>query len=534
MLAVQPEIEAKFKSARPLPRAALRAALQRLSRAVGPTDRHECRDLYLDTDDLWLLRAGVACRLRLRKDRAELVLKTLAPPRHGIARRLECEERLAPASFRFPGRLPGRTLRAWLEPLMGRQPVRVLFSLHQVRETCLVRPRAGVAFQVSADVATVEGASPAAVRRELEVELVEGRPEDLRPFAGPLTRALRLRPCRDSKFEFGLAAAGIALPALQEGGALRLRATDSLSTAAARVVARHSRCLLWNEPGVRLGLDPEKLHDMRVATRRLRAALRVFEGAWPAATAERLRYDLCWLGRGLGRVRDLDVHLDTLAEDVGELAPELRPALAGYLRQLGHERDHARAQMLRLLRSRRYAAFRRELETRFAAPPARADRVASEPVTELAPAWIRRALRRVLKAGRRIDAHAPPEDLHRLRIRCKRLRYVCEFLTDLYGKPARRTARAAAGLQDILGAHQDATVAQRLIDAYVNRPPDRRPCPAKQHFALGQLLAWKLAHARHSRDAFAKAWTRFDRRKLRQPLLRRLGQNGSHSGSPVR
>ena len=367
----------------------------------------------------------------------------------------------------------------------------------------------------------------------MEVELQKGTPEDLKRFVRRLRRAMKLRPGHDSKFEYGLHAAGIEPPALADADRPAPDAGNRFGEVAHHVLEQNLRRLLWNEPGTRLGLDPEKLHDMRVAARRMRAALRVFGAALPPREEAALRKDLAWVGAGLGRVRDLDVYLLTLQEDMRRLPSDLQPALDDYRKCIRMERERARKAMLRMLLSARFGRFRRHFQDFFAAAPAARDgnKLGRQPVTTVAPDLIRGALKKVLKSGRQITVHSPEQELHELRIRCKRLRYVCEFLADVYGAPALRLARRIAAFQDVLGTLQDATVAQRMINAFISGALICKPCSQTQYFALGQLMAWKRHHALSSRQSFLDAWQRFDRRKVREPLLRALKQTGRRQGS---
>ena len=120
---------------------------------------------------------------------------------------------------------------------------------------------------------------------------------------------------------------------------------------------------------------------------------------------------------------------------------------------------------------------------------------------------IRRAYRRLVKRGSSIQANPTAEDLHALRIRSKRLRYLLEFLRDLIGEPGKRVIKQLVRLQDILGAHQDAVVAADVVRQYV-RQNARAAAPAAL-LALDALVGFQLRTADRTRDDLKQGWDRF-------------------------
>ncbi len=302
---------------------------------------------------------------------------------------------------------------------------------------------------------------------------------------------------------------------LVEGDEFVVRKDDRLVDAALRVLGRQLGRMLWNEPGTVLGEDPDRLHDMRVATRRMRAALRLFRRALPQRTVTALRRELEWLGGSLGRVRDLDVQLAGLLEDAPRLPADMAPALDGYIDHVRSHRAKARRAMLRTLGAKRYAALVARLRRLLAVGPGTGPcgPRANRPAGKAARPLILKRLEQVLDGGRALTPASSDAALHRVRILCKRLRYACEFFSDVHGKPAARFARRVRRLQDLLGAHQDAVVAQSTLSAYRERPPDLPPQ------ALADL---QRRHGRKARKGFFREWERFDRKKVREPLKRRL------------
>ncbi len=213
------------------------------------------------------------------------------------------------------------------------------------------------------------------------------------------------------------------------------------------VLRRQLAVVRAKEPGTRLGEDPEELHDMRVATRRLRAALSLFEGVLPVR-AQAFREELGWLAGLLGAVRDLDVQLLGLADmSSGSADDHFGPGSAAATRSPNCKRCSS-------------ASVRRP------APPCSADstRSAGTGWPRASPPWRSRDRRvaplatrvpaviglpelvvarhdKVAKAAKRAKRSGVASDFHALRIRCKRLRYALEFSGDVYGGRTSRFVR---------------------------------------------------------------------------------------------
>ncbi|HVF08261.1 MAG TPA: CHAD domain-containing protein [Actinomycetota bacterium] len=225
-----------------------------------------------------------------------------------------------------------------------------------------------------------------------------------------------------------------------------------------RMVASSAQRLIANDHVVRLGVDPEGVHQARVATRRIRSDLRLVRSLVDSAWLEDLRRDLRWLGGALGAVRDLDVLHQRFLEHAAMVPDDLREDVARVLDRLRARRDPAREALLSAMQDPRYERLLGALRDA-ASNPRVHDHVANERADRTmgplmhAP-WVH--LRRVCDG---LDAGSPDADLHEARIRAKRVRYAAEALAPIFGEPAHRFARRAEALQDVLGRHQDAVVA---------------------------------------------------------------------------
>jgi CHAD domain-containing protein len=252
--------------------------------------------------------------------------------------------------------------------------------------------------------------------------------------------------------------------------------------------------LLQADPGTRLGTDPEDLHQMRVATRRLRAYLRAARPILIGEWAEAIRNELTWLGSMLGPVRDGDVLLERLrTESAGLPAPERR-AFVRLLPVLEVQRASDRATMLTALRSERYLRLLTQLE---GPTPGLEVATITVALSDLAAA----AFKRLRKAMRALDAEASPEELHRVRIAGKRARYAAELAEAAVGKPATRFLQQTKVLQDLLGEHQDAMVAETHLRALLRHTRGRLAA-----FTIGRLVERMQASRRSVRATLPDAW----------------------------
>jgi CHAD domain-containing protein len=264
--------------------------------------------------------------------------------------------------------------------------------------------------------------------------------------------------------------------------------------------------LIRHDAGVRLGEDIEDVHQARVATRRLRSDLRTFrdvlEPEWDAA----LREELGWLGAELGTVRDLDVQLDRLGHRVEHLPEEDRDVGERLVARLADRREEARIHLLAAMRSTRYPALLDHLVAA-AREPAVLPAVAATPAAMALGAVMERPWKHLKNALDGLGDDAADEELHMARIRTKRARYAAEAIAPVFGRRARAFAKAAAALQDVLGEHQDAVVAQAwLREAAAGR---------REAFVAGEIAALERVAAAEARARWRPTWNALSRKRLR-------------------
>jgi CHAD domain-containing protein len=262
---------------------------------------------------------------------------------------------------------------------------------------------------------------------------------------------------------------------------------------------RQLRELLRHDPGTRLGSDPEDLHRMRVATRRARAVLRAGGPLLDPGWSEPLREELGWLGSALGQVRDLDVLLAHVNTQMSELDKEERFAAKRINQGLEREYLETRGALLEVLESERYATLLDRLGV--SAPPPR-----EKPSEAELPALAKAEFRSLKKAARNLQPDSSDEELHRMRVAAKRARYAAELAAPSLGKRADEFVQSAKRLQDILGEHQDAVVAEKKIRELANAAR-----ATEVAFAAGRLVERERARRTAARAALPDAWAKLER-----------------------
>jgi CHAD domain-containing protein len=246
-----------------------------------------------------------------------------------------------------------------------------------------------------------------------------------------------------------------------------LAADDPMSEAGRKVLALHFSRMLANEAGTRLGVDPEALHDMRVATRRMRAAFALFAPYYEEAAIAPFIKGLRRAGRTLGAVRDLDVLLDKARAYAASLPADGPGSLTLLLEAWGADRDRARREMLTYLDGPAYRQLAAEFGAFLATPGAGALTFEADTA---APFQVRHVIPRLIltrygsvRAYERLLPGGPPTTYHALRIECKGLRYALEFFREVLGEETSALIKQVTAMQDLLGELQDACVAEGLL-----------------------------------------------------------------------
>lgn len=250
-----------------------------------------------------------------------------------------------------------------------------------------------------------------------------------------------------------------------------LSAADTMGEAACKILSLHFRRMLYHEPGTRSGEEIEELHDMRVATRRMRSAFRVFGDYADDKRLKPMRKGARRTCSKLGSVRDLDVFWQKTECYLEGLPPERQNDLMPLREVWEAEREKARESMLTYLDSQAYVRFKERAMELLTTPevwelPALTDKGEAVPhrVRHVVPAIIYERAAAVLAYDEWVNGpDITLKRLHRLRIAGKRLRYTLEFFQEVLAPQTAGLIKQTKKLQDHLGDLQDAVVASELL-----------------------------------------------------------------------
>jgi CHAD domain-containing protein len=425
---------------------------------------------YHDTPPHSLARVGITLRRRIENGVSRWQLKL---PQGGTAR-AELEALGGPVG-------PPEELRALLAAHLRYGDLEEVATLRTRRNGVLVEDGDRSVAEVTVDAVDVlDGGRSAPGFVELEVELIDGGESDLERLGRTLRKAGARRSDGKPKL---LRILAVDFDPGADGGAPALEQTRALLTRQLRELERH-------DPGVRRGAHAEDLHQFRVATRRTRAVIRATRPLLGDLLTP-LEDELKWLAGVLGPVRDLDVLIERLRAEADALDDD-RGAVEALVASLEAERTMVRDALLGALSSPRYLALLSAFEASVASLPVLD---ASGVLRPLAAG----ELERLGKAARRLPDEPTDDELHAVRIRAKRARYSAE-LAALDGGPAiERYVAALKDLQDVIGEHQDAVVAEARL---------RRIARAQTALAAGRLIERERARRRDRRDAYPSAIAR--------------------------
>ncbi len=503
------------------------AALATLSQAftvtaeAGAPPGGAQRRMWLDTFDWRLYRAGLMLEFEQARRGGRLLLSqadgtpqaeqpvTGWPPRR-------------PALDLPPGPVRDRIMvlirpRALLPIVRASSTVRVTRLLNADGKTVARLVAEHITVTAVAASPTAAGPIAAGTTAELPLRLAI---TEVRGYPGQARRASALLACvpgvssaSQSVFTAALTALGRHPADYTSGVDAEITASMPASVAVARLLLRLLDTLEQNVDGVLRDIDTEFLHDLRVAVRRSRSAIKLLGGVLPDDLVEHYKTEFKWLGDLTTPTRDLDVHLlgfDSMTAQLVAASPaDLEPFRAFLVRRRAREVRRLAA----ALRGPRFHAITYDwrkalLEIRDAGAPRRRRR---EPTAaELALRTTGHAFRRIAARGAAITADSPPESLHDLRKRAKELRYLLEFFAPLHDPVAyRKVVGELKSLQDCLGDFQDSQVQREEIHVLADAMLAERAAPAATLLGMGEIAAKLTLSQAEARADFARRFARF-------------------------
>jgi CHAD domain-containing protein len=393
---------------------------------------------YYDSEQHRLSQLGLTLRKRVEGGQGVWQLKILSGKY-----RIELE--IASGSHHIPGQ--------FLDLLTGffrkHEPVQ-LGKLRTWRTGRLIQEEGKFVAKVTLDsVALLRENKIISRFREMELELPEGKPAHLTYIrktlqkAGAKSKSLQPKIFQALQLPYPLADPQVdpTAPPTEHIGA-RLRAQINQ--------------MLIHDPGTRLGRDSEALHQMRVATRRMRAIFRAVRTFLEPEWTKKIRQEVGWIGSLLGEVRDWDVLLESLRKECSALHSKEKRAFLLIQNTFQEERSMARGLLLEGLRSDRYLELLNTLEDSLAHLPFQSNHPT---MVDLA----RKAFARLEECVESTQGRFPKEELHHTRILVKRARYTVELGEPFLPKQAKRFLQQAKSLQEVLGQHQDALVVEHQL-----------------------------------------------------------------------
>ena len=459
---------------------------------------------YYDTADLRLIRSGITLRRRRGGGDAGWHLKLPAGPQTRRELQLPLGRRSEGVPSELARLVHGYTRGDDLVPVARISTRRRLVILLDNHGESLAEVAAD---EVSAK-ALVEPPR-ASSWREVEVELTGGG-RDLLKAADTVLRQAGLRPAgRAAKLERAL---GVGPP---DQAPEKVVASPSAGDVIRAYLKIHLDVLKSLDPMVRSD-EPDAVHQMRIAARRLRSTLQTFEALFRRSGAAQLAADLSWLGNLLGAARDAEVLSAHLRAAVQKLPAEevLGPVEARIQGHFATMAGQARAELLATLDSDRYLTLLADLEELAGQP----ELVSTDPANIELPVAVRRGYRQVRRRMRTAaEAPAGPardHALHQARKAAKRARYAGEAAVPAFGTQARRFARQMQKVQSVLGDHQDTVIARQAmrqlgVSAHLS---------GENSFSYGLVYGQDEIRARLLQDQVQDTWRKASRARFRRWL----------------
>jgi triphosphatase len=463
---------------------------------------------YYDTSNLELKRRGLTLRVREQGNRFIQTVKTGDPGGGDLLMRGEWEDELAESRPDTEAAQSGEHLPDGIA-----NDLQPLFATDVTRTTFAIEPAPATRIEAAIDQGEIRAARGGETEpiSEIELELKSGDAAALYDIALQLldVAPIRIEPRSKSDRGYRLGEEAEAAPPVAHAQPVVLVPTMTVEGALQEIGRACLAHLLHNEAAA-LAMQPEGVHQMRVAVRRIRSAVSAFRKLLPAADRHRISEELGWLVDILGGARNIDVFAT-------ELLLPIRAALVheagvdGLAAALDRERSAAYQRVERAILSERYAAGMLRLSHWFEARgwregPARRSTLLTSPIGESAPHILDRRWREVRGRSKRFDRLTAPRR-HKLRIAAKKLRYTLELLGSLFDqddlqdfvKPLKR-------LQDDLGYANDVRVAHHILPelcAGARRGPVAR--------AGARLLEWHEQALEQAAPKLRKQLTRLNR-----------------------
>ncbi len=429
--------------------------------------------VYYDTDKLKLRRRGLFLRVRRGAGRCVQTIKQADTADAAMLTRGEWEHEIRTRGPDFKAARDSA-----LAPLLDKKLKRGLKPVFQtrVRRKAFQLKRGDSIVELSIDQGSIEAGRKRTPLCEVELELKRGRATDLFALARSLSDEVPVQLAVKSKADRGYALITAAKPEAVKAGKIALAPDADVQSAFQTIARACLHQLVANRPALLDG-DPEGVHQMRVALRRLRAAISLFSDMLTDPQTIELKAELKWITGAFGPARELEV-FSKRAKAHGADGGGPEHGWPDLDRDLRHRSEAANARARAAVESPRFRALVLDTAAWIEAgdwtrlPDEPACRLREQAIAEAAAGELRRRWRKMRKGGKRL-ADLDPERRHKLRIQGKKLRYAAEFFAGAFPgkKPTRRRekfVKRLEKLQDALGELNDISVNEKLSERVAN------------------------------------------------------------------
>jgi len=287
-----------------------------------------------------------------------------------------------------------------------------------------------------------------------------------------------------------------------------------------------------NEDGILKDIDIEFLHDFRVAVRRTRAALSQIKGVFPEDTTEHFKERFSTLGKNTNLLRDLDIYLLDKDRYRAMLPEELTPGLEQMFSMFIKQRKKAHKDIVKFLKSKEYKEITHSWEKFLNEQQDNSSTLNSRvPVHNLANRIIKKKYKRIVKDGSHMNEDTPDAEMHKLRIECKKLRYMIEFFSSLYpAEDIKSLVRHLKILQDNLGEFNDLSVQRESLKAFVDNLETSDEKQKDCIVSTGGLISVLYERQREVRSEFTEKFNEFQDKEMKSVFKKLFHvKQGPHS-----
>jgi len=492
------EVELKLRID-PADAARLRRHPAVLTALDGKPVTRKLTSIYYDTPDLQLLDAGVSLRVRRMSGGWFQAVKAKGKALAGLHQRMEWEDIIAAGHPDFSKIIDPALTRIFDNDALRNALAPIFITEVRRTEWQLAMPD-GSRIEMALDLGQLQVQGKTEPISEVELELKHGDAGRLFDLALELQAGIPLHIENVSKAQRGYMHYRPAPPPVVKAKVAPLDKTMRAGEAFRRIGWECLAQLQGNQDMVLHGSDPEGVHQMRVALRRLRSAMGVFRAVIDRQQCVGLAEELRWIAAELGNARDLDVFLgETLPPIFVQLAHH--PGLLALRDKAITAQAKAYAAARAAIQSQRY---QRLLLTLGAWLESGQASHGNANVMEVAEAMLRKRNKQLRRHGRLLR-EVNTEERHLARIAGKKLRYAAEFFTCLYPQDRTRPfLNGLAGLQDVLGTLNDIAVTAVLVRKLAGRRPTRELDEALHIFS-----GWNGCHAMHKLAHMDESWQAF-------------------------